>query len=114
MNVHLQAVARLAAQQLPDRLPERLAKDVPQGDLDSADRGVQDRAAAPARPTVHRLPVHLDVAGVAADQVPLVLLYCRSDRGLLAGNGALAQTGDALIGIDLDEHIVGAVIAAAV
>ena len=106
-------VTRPAADQLPDRLAERLAENVPQRDLDSADRRIQNRPAAPARPAIHRLPVHLDIGRIVAHQIALVLLDRRGDRRLLAGDRALAQTRDSLVRVDLYEDIIGGVLSAA-
>ena len=46
MGVGAQMVAHLAAEQAPDRHAERFAEDVPQRDLDAADRG---HAITPSR-----------------------------------------------------------------
>ena len=106
MDVHQRLVASLAADELVDRLAERLAEDVPQGDLDGGDRRVEDRAASPARPAIHRLPVHLDVGRIAADQIAVVLVDGGLHRPRLRGHRAFSDADDALVGVDLAVDVV--------
>ena len=94
------------AEQLPDRLADRLPENIPKRNLDRADGGVQYRPAAPAGPAKHGLPVHLDLGGIAAHQIAFVLENRLLDGGRLAGDGTFAEARDALVGEDLDEHIV--------
>ena len=61
-------VARLAAEQLVHRHAEVLAGDVPQGDVDGAQRA-HDGRATKVRRAVQVLPVVLDAQWVLADQV---------------------------------------------
>ena len=58
------AVAHLAAQQFVDRHAQGLALDVPERDLDAADRTHLDDAAAHVEVVVKGLPVPLDLHGV--------------------------------------------------
>ena len=99
-------VAGLAAEELPDRLAEGLAQDVPHGDLDRGERRHEHRAAAVAGADEHAAPVPLDLGRVLADEVALV----GPDRGVhdfaLVGQGAFAEPGDPLVGVELDEDEV--------
>ena len=60
IGVGRQALAHAAAEQLVDGPVQRLADDVPHGDLDRADRAVQDRPAARELVAEHGLPQALD------------------------------------------------------
>ena len=68
VEVTVGAVAHLAAEQLVERQAGALTLDVPQRDVDAAHRIEQDRAVAPVRAHVARLPDVLDLVDVAADQ----------------------------------------------
>ena len=68
-SVNRHPLPGLAAQQLADRAAKRLAQQVPQGDVDAAER--HDAGAAltgPGERGVQALPVRLDVSGVRARQ----------------------------------------------
>jgi hypothetical protein len=95
--------ARRPAQQLVDRHVERLALDVPQGDVDRRDGGVLGQAGEVAE-AVHHVPVMLDGEGVLALQV----LGEAADAGAggldVAPGARLAVADDALVGGDADEH----------
>ena len=106
MTVEPHAVAGLAAQELPDRLAEGLSEDVPHGDLDRGEGRHEHRAAAVAGADEHAAPVALDLGRVLADEVPLVGLDGGLDHFALVGQGALAQAGDPLVGVELDEDEV--------
>src|SRR5262249_22739357 len=68
------SIAVLATQQLPDWRLQQLSLDVPQRDVDGADRAAQDRAAEGAH-AVQVLPVALDLPRILTDQVFLKRLY---------------------------------------
>ena len=53
--------------------------------------------------------MHFDVGGVLADEVAFVFFDGDGDGGFLARDGAFAEAGEALVGIDLDEDVVAAV-----
>ena len=72
-------VAGLAAEQLVDRHAEVLARDVPERDVDGAERAHDRRAAEVAR-AVQVLPVVLDPQRVLADQVVRELVDDRFGR----------------------------------
>ena len=100
-------VAHPAAEQLVDRLAQRLADDVPERHLDRADRAVEDRPAARELVAEHVAPQPLDLERRAADHMALGELRDRrlDGRGLPFA-GALADAGDAVVGVDLREHPV--------
>ena len=112
VGAHPVAVRR--AEQLEDRLAERLALDVPEGDVEAADR--VDRDPAPAEvdeAAVHLVPQPLDVQRVLADQhvaqahrdrVRARRLHERLHE--LGRRVDLADPGDALVGVDPDDEIV--------
>ena len=93
VRVALAVVARRAAEQLVHRQPQRLALDVPQREVERAER-VGLLAARRIEPgDVRLLPDRLDPERVLADQRPGALL----ERVLGA---ALADAGDADVGLD--------------
>ena len=61
-------VTILAAEEVPDRRLQVLALDVPEGDVDSADRAAQHRPAERSH-AIQVLPVALDLARILAEQV---------------------------------------------
>ena len=63
-------VAHFAAEKLVGGHAEVLAGDVPEGDIDGAERA-HDGGAAEVAPTVEVLPVVLDAQGILTDQVAL-------------------------------------------
>ena len=100
-----------AAQEVAERAAERLALDVPEGDVDAAD-GVDHRAAAAIvdRGLVHLVPEALDVERVLADQDLAQADHDRVGAGRLddrlddgRGGVGLADAGDALVGVDEDD-----------
>ena len=107
VGVRGQALAHAAAEQLVHRPLQRLADDVPHGDLERADRAVQDRPAARELVAEHRLPQALDRERGLADDVALgELMDRRLDRLRLPFAGTLAHTGDAVVGEHPGEHPV--------
>ena len=91
----------------PDRLPEALAFDIPQRDIDGGQRGHQNRAVAIARElVVVAVPVVLDAAGVIAGQKRREPPDRLLDNFHPPGDGAFAQAGDAGIGLHFEEQIV--------
>ncbi len=101
--VEADAIAGLAAHELVDGNVEGFAEDVPKGDLDGGDGGVEDGPATPAGPAEHGLPVHFDVGGVETDQVALLFEDGFAEGSFFAGDGAFAESGEALVGVDLAE-----------
>ena len=102
------------AEQLAHRLAERLPLDVPERDVDAADRVDRDPAAADEdHAAVHLVPEPLDVERVLADQQ-----LAQAVRDRMRGRGVherrdrvgrrvdLADAGDPLVGVDQDDEIV--------
>ena len=74
MGVGAQIVAHLAAEQAPDRDAKRLAENVPERDLDSADRGHALDPETPEAVPRQDLVALLDIAGILPDQQRLEIL----------------------------------------
>src|SRR6266508_4619321 len=108
MGVADHLVAREAAEQFVDRDAQRFALDVPEGDVDGGDGGGGDLAGREEAAPEHLLPEVLDAAGVLADEEGLEVLDHALDGELAAGDAALADAGDALVGVDDDEEVVPA------
>ncbi len=106
LDVDAHAIPRFAAEQLPDRQVERFAEDVPERDVDRADRRHQDRPATIARAAKHRLPVPFDFGRVLADEVALVLEDRLAHGQPFRRQRSLAEARDALVRVDLDEDVV--------
>ena len=96
----------LAAQEAVDGQSRRLARDVPEGLLDPADRRVDHRAAGEPAEVVHHRPEVFDVARVLADQPSLEVVDGRDRRPVRPARIGLADAVDALIGLDLDEDMI--------
>ena len=81
-----------------------LAGDVPQRDVDAADR-VHENAAATELPGAceHLLPEMLDQQRILADEQRLEASF-DDGRGDTATDPSLADSDDAVIGLDLDEQ----------
>src|ERR1051326_2761372 len=102
--VHARLVAGFAAEQRVDGDGEVLASDVPQGDVDRAQR-THDGCAAEVGGSVQVLPVVLDAQRILTDEV-VGELVDDLFGGLEVGPGAdLAETDDAVVGVDLDEEV---------
>ena len=97
-RVQLDVLARLAAEQLIERHVERLALDVPQRQVDGAER-VQPLLAGRVEP-VHEggLPDHLGVERVLADDAS-------GDVADRVRRPALPDPGDAGVGVDEHDHV---------
>ena len=113
-GVWLDGVAWGAAEELPDGFAGGFASDVPKGHIDGAD-GVDDGAASTVHATanVHFLPKSLGVERVFADEHVLeAKAHGVGAGGLDAGTGdprvdvALADTGDAFVGVHEDDDVV--------
>ena len=102
--VDARLVAHLAAQQLVDRHAEVLAGDVPERDVDRAERAHDPGAAKVAR-AVHVLPVVLDPQRVFAHQVVRPLLDDGLGRLEIPPGAGFAEPADAGVGVHLDEHV---------
>ncbi len=108
MAVSANVVAHRAAPELVAGNAVDFAEDVPQRDVDAADRGAADDAVAvPEVLAVHHLPEVLDPRGVFADQ-ELGDVFDRADDGarvpLERRFAPAPQTG--LVGEDFDEDPV--------
>ena len=107
MGVGAQMVAHLAAEQAPHRHAERLAENVPQRDLDAADRRHAFDAEAPEAVPRHDLVALLDVAGILPDQQRLEIFERADDGAGLPFERRLAPAEQAgLVGLDPHEHPV--------
>src|SRR5438093_430163 len=80
--IYAHLVTAFAADQHVDGQSRGLAGDVPKRMLDSADRGVDHRAARKAREVVHGGPEVLDIARILADQ-PALEIADGGDGGLV-------------------------------
>ena len=97
-RVQLDVFARLTAEQLVERSTERLALDVPQREIDGAER-VQPLLARRIEAVHERgLPDHLGIEGVAADDAA-------GDVANGVWRSALANAGDPGLGVDQDNHV---------
>jgi hypothetical protein len=99
-------LANIAAQQLPDRSPERLPEDVPAGLLDARDRRALDHSRAEEVLAHHHLEQVLDAPRILADEKRREILDAADDRARLPLDGRLAPTNEPLVGLELDEHPV--------
>jgi hypothetical protein len=107
--VNHHAVPSRPTQQLVHRETGQLALDVPQGDVDGGDGGHGDRATTPVGPLVQVLPGVLDAACVPADQQRTnVVTKVRRHRQLASVQGGVANSGQAIRGLDDQGHIVAA------
>src|SRR5437016_171162 len=91
-------VADEAAEQLIGWDTERLAANVPQGDVDGGHRRADDAAGWEEAASVHQLPEMLDPAGVLADDLLADVVEGAEDRLRPAVDAALADAGDAGVG----------------
>jgi hypothetical protein len=107
VGVDAHPVADLAAEESPDRLPQRLAEDVPQGVLDPADRGHADDPEPVVAVLGHDPQGLLDVPGVPADDHRGEVLDGADDGPRLPVQARLAPPDEAvLVGADLHEDPV--------
>ena len=105
-QVQTDAVPAPAAQQVPHGRPVVLALDVPEGDVDRADRA-RERGAPERRGAVVGLPVVLDAERVLPDQVGLEPLYDALHRFRVAPARRLAQPRQPGVGADAHQ-VLGA------
>ncbi len=106
IGVARHAVANLAAEKLVDRHAERLAQNVPAGDLDRRDHGAMDMAAVERYAVQQALGQRVDAARVLADGEMPELVHAGFRRLDEAVERALADAMDTLVGMDLDEQPV--------
>ena len=93
-----------AAEQAVERHPRHLAGDVPQRDVDAADPIHDDAAPAElAGAGEHLLPQPLDQQRVLAEQHRAEQIV-DDVPGAAAADAGLADAGDAIIGLDLDQE----------
>ena len=106
-GVGAQVIPALAAQQLVDRHVERLALDVPQGDVQGGDAGKDDGPAilSPEGGLVELIPDDLVVQRVHADdQLGQIPDHAEgSGSGNAIGQGGFAVAVDALVRINTAE-----------
>ena len=100
------AVAHPAAEKLMDRRAERLAEDVPAGDLDRGDHGAVDVAAVERDAVEHALGKRADAQRILADDEMLELADAGLGRADEAVERALADAVEPRIGVHLDEEPV--------
>nr|AIF26358.1 putative mandelate racemase [uncultured bacterium fosmid pJB190D12_contig II] len=107
-GVGLNATAKGATQQLVDRLPVALAHDVPERDVDRADRGDhRSLAAVVARHVVHAVPQHLGVERIAPhdERAQRVLDHRGCDlRGLEPLRERLTPPDQPVVGDDFEQR----------
>src|SRR5262249_9758545 len=90
------------AEQPPDRLPERLAQDVPERDVDATDRmGHRAAASGPEGVLVQLLADALGLKRVLPAPQRLEQIDCRLDEAAIGEDAAMA--GDAGIGVHGDQ-----------
>ena len=94
-------VPAVPTEQFPDRNPEVLALDVPQGDVDGAD-GPGQGASPEGRHAVEILPVMLDAERVLPDQVVFEPLHDLVHGFGITPAGRLSHPGKAAVGPDAD------------
>jgi len=87
-------IADAPAQKLVDRDAERLALDVPEGDIDGADRRAEHPTRGKEAAPEHPLPEMLDPHGVLADQQGLQMADPLSHGHLAPGEPGLAHAPD--------------------
>ena len=111
IGVGPQLIAKLASQQVVDRLPRRLADDVPEGHLYGGERRSRREALAPVvvRLRVDLVPDSLDIKRATPDDGLVAHLVQQMDLRLQAtrlSTDPLIQTYDARVGKELDEYPV--------
>src|SRR5262245_27769141 len=84
---------------------EMLAGNVPERNVDGADRG-HDGRAAEMRPAIHILPVVLDAQRVAPKEIVLETGYRARGRFMKSPGTALPQPDEPVIRTDFDEEIL--------
>jgi len=103
------AVTAAAAQQLVQRHAGHLGLDIPQRHVDGRDGPHGHRTPAPVGAAIEILPDVLDPARVLADQAgDHVVVQIRDHRLLAAVQGGVADSIDALVGLDLQGDEVAA------
>lgn len=96
-------LAHLTAEQRGDRLVDRLAEDVPEGDVDRAERRAEDRAAE-VRVARDRLEVVRDQARIAPDVIVREIVDRLIDEPMVRPEPALARTDEPRIGVDAHDQ----------
>lgn len=96
----------LAAEQFVDRHSQRLALDIMKGDVDGGNRRLQNPPTLEILAAIKLLPDPADLHGVAADEELAIMLDGAGHGLLAAAQSALAPAEDALVGLDLDKHLV--------
>ena len=81
-----------------------MTEQVPERDFHGAQGGHEHWPAAIARAYEHAPPVAFNLCRVLADQVALVRLNRRRNHLPLVRQGALSETGQALVGIELHKY----------
>ena len=94
-----------SSQQAVYRLAEHFPADVPQRLVDAGNRRAEDGASAVERMDVHALPDVLDAHRVLAEVELLEVVDGLQDGAGLAFESGLTPTDNALIRLELDEHV---------
>jgi hypothetical protein len=102
-------IPALSTKQLVERHASHLGLDIPQGDVNSGDRGHGYRTTPPVRASVKVLPDVLDSPWVLAKEAGQDMVFqVRDDRQLAPVQGRVANTVDALVRGNLQRHEVTA------
>src|SRR5262245_47079279 len=95
-------IAILATQQLPDGSLQKLPLDIPQRDVDGADRTAQYGAAEWSH-AVEVLPMPLDLARIFSDQILTKRLYYCVDGRWVGPARGLPEPDEPVLGGDADK-----------
>ena len=97
--------AHRAAEQIEDRLSQRLAADVPEGELDRRNSAVEDRPAARILVAIHRLDEALDLERRGAEHIAGGhMVDGRGDGARLPLHRALAEPREPGVGVHAGEN----------
>src|SRR5262245_55646429 len=105
MAIDRHADATFTTEQLVQRHTSTLAFDVPERCIDSTQRVHEDRAVAPVRALIHRLPKVFDIVRVFARQERSEVLFdCSSNGAYSLGKRCAAESVKARFArLDLDD-----------
>ena len=103
MIVGEDAVTGAATQQFIDRHAQRLAFDIPEGDVDGGDGGGQDALRREEATTEEHLPEMLRAEGILANEQGLEVFDGALHRQFAPGNSGFTQTADAFVRLDDNE-----------
>ncbi len=106
MRIADNLVAHLVAEQVVNGHAERLALDVPQGDVDGGDGRGEDALCREEAAAEEHLPDVFAVHGVLADEQRLEVLDRADHRQFAAGNAGLAHAVQPLVRVHHDKQEV--------